>query len=241
MGEAFFAKRRVDRLPAFSYTGSFELIEEGGLNWRIEFKSSGTLRFQKLSAGGRRGIDAFLVGGGGRSTRAAVHPQNAAGCGGGGYTKTERGLSLETERDYEITVGGPREASEAFGQSAAAGEDGTAGYVDMSAYGGDSFMRAQAGAGGSAGGAGSANGTIEGARDGGSTGDDLTQPHNYRYYGAQGQGTTTRAFGESGGKEYSRGGGTDVSATPNSGNGGAVPSGETLDGASGIVIIRNAR
>lgn len=67
-------------LPAYTYTGSHQLIDDGNFNWRLKLLTSGTLTFSHLGSAGSRGAQAFLVGGGG----AGAHHSG----GGGGYTHT---------------------------------------------------------------------------------------------------------------------------------------------------------
>ena len=50
----------VDSAPKFTYTGTYEYIDDGGGNWRIKLLSSGVFTPSKAIT-----IDAFLVGGGG--------------------------------------------------------------------------------------------------------------------------------------------------------------------------------
>lgn len=269
----------ISNIPAFSYTGDFEIVNDNDEaieytrdNWKIRFLSSGTLTFAKLN-GATKGIDVFLVGGGG----GGGYKSTFASGGGGGYTTTERGIFVAVNTPYEIVVGDggtPVTSSEsrtyggessAFGFSADGGQSGYASNYVSSARGG---------AGGSGGGAGMMGGDDHESGDGhggsdGSNGGTIVHS-SYTASGGNGQGTTTREFGEPTGKLYAGGGGGGASmgyiayppgkggeggggdggqsqkkaipGTPNTGGGGGGAAyGSGVSGGSGIVIIRNKR
>ena len=77
----------MDSAPKFTYTGTYEYIDDGGGNWRIKFLTSGVFRpLKKMTA------DVFLVGGGGGGMKGEKNPTDSsklAGSGGGGG-KTDR-------------------------------------------------------------------------------------------------------------------------------------------------------
>lgn len=236
MGEAFIRNRVRSRLPSFTYTGDYELIDEGHGNWRVKFLSSGDLTFKTTGGKVSHGIDVFLVGGGGDPAY-QYYGNVATAQGGGGYTLTQKSVSVEKNVTYPIVVGQRRQASSAFGYTANQGQNGWTEIIDLTPYGGGTFARSHGGNGGSGGAAAqdafTGLGGVDGANGGGSE------------YAGNGQGRTTREFGESGGDLYSTGGGTNSTNTPNSGNGGywgtnANGSGG-FNGCSGIVIIRNHR
>lgn len=206
----------VDNIPAFSYTGDFEIVNDSDEsitysrdNWKIRFLSSGTLTFTKLN-GAIKGIDVFLVGGGG----GGGYKGNFASGGGGGYTTTEKGVFVTTNTPYQITIGdggapvtqgdtsAPGGTSEAFGYSANGGYPG---------YGSNYVSSGKGGNGGSGGGAGFMGGDdhYSGDGHGGSDGGDggAIDHGGTVANGGKGQGTTTREFGEETGKLYSGGGG----------------------------------
>ena len=241
-------------IPDFTYTGDFEVVNDSDEpisvspdNWKIRFLTSGTLKFTNLN-GAENGIDVFLVGGGGGNMYHA--DANAFGGAGGGYTKTEKGVSVDKDITYDITIGAGGDGtsggtSSAFGYSASGGETGGTGTHNIGTYkGGD---------GGSGGGGSSTTGTpAAGGSDGGNGGDSLSS-------GGAGQGTTTREFGDPSGKLYAGGGGGynekgnsaaggdgggaagGSSASANTGGGAGGNYRSQLSGGSGIVIIRNAR
>lgn len=230
----------VSKLPKFTYTGNYELIEDGGGNWRIKFLTSGIFTPAKGMS-----VDVFLVGGGGGGRSIT----GSGGGGGGGYTTTVLKTSLTASTEYTVTIG-------AGGGNLANG--GATSFGSYSAAGGKNpgAMGGVGGAGGSGGGgyitsspytgyAGGSDGS-DGVSGGGST-------------PGKGQGTTTREFGESTGDLYAGGGGGNSaysggqgaggdggggaggqSGTPNTG-GGAGGGGSDVTGGSGIAIIRNAR
>ena len=208
--------------------GTYQVLDDGGGNWRIKFLSSGTFTPLKDMV-----IDAFLVGGGGASAG------NYCGYGGAGYTTTVRSIVLGANTPYSIVVG----AAGTNGRSS--GSDGTNGgttsaFSTVAAGGkGSTTGKGTAGTGGSGGGGSGGGGyNVSGvhaqrsAADGGTDGGDGTTATTA---GGAGQGTTTREFGETDGDLYASGGGDNLTATvPNSGNGGAY----NVEPAAGIVVIR---
>ncbi len=250
-------------IPDFTYTGDFEIVSDDDQpitvsqgNWKIRFLTSGTLIFTNLN-GAENGIDVFLVGGGGGGSRAA---------GGGGYTKTLKAVKVTVGTAYAIEVGAGGIAG--VGNSKAGGSGGTSNAFGASANGGEANGTASSyiGAnGGSGGGAGSSNGA---GGQGGSDGSDGFHRNGTNQDSGKGQGTTTREFGESGGKLYAGGGGgctftsshggdggdggggaggntsggaTSGATNTGGGGGGATNNKAGGSGGSGIVVIRNAR
>lgn len=244
-------------VPAFTYSGSYELVHDDDTPidttsdsdlqspWKIRFLTSGTLNFTNMY-GSVNGIDVFLVGAGGGGG-GATSGQGSGG--GGGYTATHRAVSVVTNTDYLISIGngGALRAdggsSSGFGYTADGGSHGGSGGVAGGAGG------SGGGAGGGIGGAGGSDGSNGG--NGGSSG---------TIAGGSGQGTTTREFAEVGAKLYAGGGGGAVGGAGGAGGGatagssaavqentggGGAGGGTTVTtaqaGASGIVIIRNAR
>lgn len=244
----------LDSAPKFTYTGTYEYIDDGSGNWRLKFLTSGTLTLKNKIT-----VDVFLVGGGGSGGK-TNSVQYGVGGGGGGYTNTVKKVVLNPGQ-YTITVGAGGAsttsgspyyqngnaggASSAFGATANGGQGGQCGGYGQAGEGG---------AGGSGGGRGShGNGAIgAGGSDGADGGNS----------GGAGQGTTTREFGEASGELYSGGGGTfrdsdyassaggaggggaggrpGVAGTANTGGGGGGAGDDSISGAggSGIVIIR---
>lgn len=250
-------------IPDFTYTGDFEIVSDDDQpitvsqgNWKIRFLTSGTLTFTSLN-GAENGIDVFLVGGGSGGGRAA---------GGGGYTKTLKAVKVSVGTAYLIEVGAGGIAG--VGNSKAGSSGGTSNAFGASANGGEANTSASSfrgSNGGSGGGAGSTNGN---GGKGGSDGSDGFHRNGTHQDSGTGQGTTTREFGESGGKLYAGGGGGCTTTSSNggaggdggggdggntsggatsgatntgSGGGGAANSKAGGAGGSGIVVIRNTR
>ena len=225
-------------LPAYTYSGSAQLIDDGNFNWRLKLFTSGNLTFSHLGSAGSGMVDAFLVGGGGAGV--------GADGGGGGYTQTVS-FNIQKGTPYSIVIGAggmpypsftPAGTTNAFNASAAGGFNG--------------------GGGGGKGGSGGASLGGVGGSNGGDGGGSS---------GGQGQGSTTREFGEMSGELYSGGGGGGSTGTTAGGEGGGGrggwgtspdkrPFSGTVNtggggggnydgtggaGGSGIVIIRNRR
>lgn len=193
--------------PTVSYSGQYKMTESGK-NWELRLLTSGTLSLSKGAA-----VDVFLVGGGGGGG-SGNEWQHGGGGGGGGYTKTRLKLRLIKNTAYAVTVGA------GGGCNAAGGETGAFG---LSAAGGDPGARGTAGRGGGAGGSGGGSGaaidqyvSYISSGNGGTDGSNGGTVHGS---GGAGQGSTTRAFGESGGDLFSGGGGGGSAVTSNYING----------------------
>lgn len=201
--------------------GTYQVLDDGGGNWRIKFLSSGTFTPLKNMV-----VDAFLVGAGG------ARGYNNCGSGGAGYTTTVRSVVLTANTPYSIVVG-------------AAGTNGTVSHPNGTDGGTTSAFTASA-----AGGKGTPNGSNTSRKPGGNGGSGGGGYRSYQdadggtdggdgttndTAGGKGQGTTTREFGEADGDLYASGGGKNLTATvPNSGNGGT----HNVEPADGIVVIR---
>lgn len=219
--------------PTYTYTGNHKLIDDGNYNWRIQFLTSGTLKFTELGNASQKGVDVFLVGGGGGGAM-----MNG---GGGGYTKINN-KNLATGTNYTVTIGAGGAGSQSGALAVAGGNTSALGFT---AYGGKEGTHNNKGGNGGSGGAGNGS-SLKGGTNGGNG--EGNNP-------GVGQGTTTREFATANGTLYAAGGGTaqHLSAVPsnrgaNTGDGGygsgSVNSGPAWDsgsGASGIVIFRNKR
>lgn len=183
------------------------------------FTSSGTFTVPAAV----RTIDIFVVGGGGSGGHCNGYSSQGnktnAGGAGGGYTATKKAYAVTPGQTFAVTVGagGPYTSGSSatggttsFGSilSANGGNGGQGGRVAGSVKGGDGGS-----GGGGAGGSGSYATYAKGGSDGsdGVTGKSGTP--------GKGQGTTTRAFGESSNTLYAGGGGGYNSSS--SGGGGA--------------------
>ena len=259
-------------VPEFTYTGDYSIEDDEGNtiteskdNWNIKLLTSGTLTLASSVS-----TDIFVVGGGGSGDLAGAGGSDweetqwaGSGGGGGGYTTTATSVSLLSSTGYIVTIGAGGSVGQLVRQSTAGGASSiVVGSNTYSADGGAPGRGANGGNGGSGGGAGT-YGALKGG-DGGT--DGYNGKVAYTTYGTPtagtGQGTTTRAFGETSGTLYASGGaggggytprnglsqypGTDNGNGANTGNGGkggcaTASYGAATDGGSGIIIIRNHR
>ena len=204
----------VEALPIYTFTGQHQLIDDGNGHWRIKFLSSGVLEW--LS--GESEIDVFLVGGGG---------SGAFGAGGGsGYTKTQKNIRITKNQKIQVTIGtgGGRVYGNSYGISG-----GTTTFASYSALGGS-----PGGPGGDGGNGGSGGGAYNlkyagytggGAGCNGGNGQDTNGVGDYGK-GGNGQGSTTREFGEISGPLHA-GGGQGACATGSACTNGSGPNGES--------------
>ena len=223
-------------IPDFTFTGDFEIVNDSDEaittsqdNWKIRFLTSGTLTFTELR-GAVNGIDVFLVGGGGSGACRSSNSRNFGGGGGSGYTMTIRAVYVSTEVSYSLSIGSG--GLSVKGDGVCGKNGGTTSAFDATVSGGY--------------GGGLPSGTPNNGGKGGSNGGSGVGTNAGGIDGSPGQETTTREFGETGGKLYASGGTGGVSlpssGTNNTGNGGDGSRGaESGTGGSGIVIIRNAR
>lgn len=156
-------------------------------------------------------IDVFCVGGGGGNMTSSRY--YGGGGAGGGYTKTVSNINISSGQVLNCTVGGGGVSYNNGGASSVSSN----GTVLCTANGGNLSKAGLAGTGGSGGGSYASNSSMNGG-SGGSNGGN-----GGGIFGNSGQGTTTRAFGESSGTLYAGGGGGGAyySAYTNGGNGGA--------------------
>ena len=136
-------------LPAYTYTGSHQLIDDGNFNWRLRLLTSGTLTFSHLGSAESRGAQAFLVGaGGGGGSDSSTY----SGGGGGGYTDTSN-VTLPLNQALTVTIGGG--SAGARGGTSSLVCDAAA--INVSATGGYPGIREGAGGNGGSGGGGGTN------------------------------------------------------------------------------------
>ena len=261
MAETFMFRRVYSPPDPFTFTPTDPAAAPGytytqdASGWVLKLLTSGTLTFS-----GTKSVDLFAVGGGGGS---------GTGGGGGGYTTTVRAQMMTGGTDYTVTIG-EGGAGNSNGTGSRGGTSSVAAGVTTlvsaaGGYGGVSGTRRRSGGNGGSGGGGGSYGSDGtsghhprgglGGSDGanGKNATDSTQS-SYNGYGGTGQGTTTRAFGESTGEIFAGGGngGNYISDKPapeggtaqsmdGAPNTGAGAGGGTRTGGSGIVIIRNAR
>ena len=160
----------------FTYTGECEIIDDSDQDNNWRIKFLTSGIFKILSD---TIIDVFLVGGG-----AAGKGKNWYAYGGsGGFTKTFKNIKINKDTDYNIIIGD--------GGTAEGGAGGSTSAFDISVSGANTTP----GSGGSGGAYMKYSGNV--TTDAGSDGSS-----GY----SEGQGTTTREFGESSGDLYAGGG-----------------------------------
>lgn len=249
-----------NKIPAFTYTGQYKIVDDSGNeitsttsnNWNIWLLTSGTLTFTDLR--GTSSIDLFLVGGGGGSpskTTPTDYGTVHSGGGGGGYTKTQKGVAVSANAAIDVSIGAGGGAGSSGGTTtvkvngtAHSASGGNAGGAPW--WTGSNTQCGAGGSGGSGGGSASSGGFAGGS--GGSNGGNGSSGKSNVFpvsSAGSGQGTTTRAFGESSGEMFSYGGSGGGGSVPvvgtlaaNTGHGGQGSGG---GGYSGIAIIRGHR
>ena len=247
-------------IPAFTYTGQFKIVDDSGNeitsttsnNWNIRLLTSGTLTFTDLR--GTTSIDIFMVGGGGGSpskTTSTDYGTVHSGGAGGGYTKTQKAVSVSENSAISVSIGAGGDAGSSGGTtivtvngSTYSASGGAAGGAPW--FNGNNTVCGDGGSGGSGGGSASSGGFAggSGGSDGGNGSSGKSNVFPVGSVGS-GQGTTTRAFGESSGELYSYGGSGGGGSVPvvgtlaaNTGHGGQGSGGS---GYSGIAIVRGHR
>ena len=180
-------------VPKFTYTGQYNQRDDGV----VELLTSGTIVFLEPKL-----IDVFMVGGGaaGYADNIVGGANRGYGGGGGGYTTTRR--MVQVSGSYNIIVGAGGKYS--LGQPANGGKTSWGNLFTVEG-GKASTKDVNGGAGGSGGGGGVISNSDYGA--GGSDGGNGENGYGAGTTGGQGQGTTTREFGEANGKLYAGGGG----------------------------------
>ena len=186
------------KLPKFTYTGDYRIVDGDTENWTVRFLTSGTLVLQRTLPA----IDVFCVGGGagGQRNEDSGYDTRCPG-GGGGYTTTQKNVSVEKNQSYDITIGAGGAGNSYVPLGSYGNDGGTTTAFGVSASGGKAAYSTNGAAPGGNGGSGGgcADENSNGGSDGGNgTGSSASQ--------GRGQGTTTRAFGESDGELFAGGG-----------------------------------
>ena len=204
-----------DQYMHYTYTGEQEFSYEGNNgDWKIKFKSSGTLKFTNLGKWDGK-LDVFCVGGGSAGGSGNWDGNNGYGkAGSGGYTTTQKSIQVTANTAYSIVIG-------AGGQSAFAPGGNTTAF-GVAAGGGTKLI------GGSGGGAYGNGAVNNGGSDGGNGDPQDAANIGIDHWGSpgRGQGRTTREFGEPTGTLYAGGGGA-------GGNGSAQAHGGAGGGGNG--------
>lgn len=181
----------------FTYTGEYNVRDDGV----VELLTSGTIVFLESTV-----IDVFMVGGGGSGGYVGDNVgDTGCGGGGGGYTRTVRKVSVLANTSIPVTIG----AGGALRQGGGASAFNTIYTVAGGATG--VFIGTSATSPGGAGGSGGGGG-VESNSDYGAGGSDGSNGERGSFGistipGGEGQGFTTREFGEATGKLYAGGGG----------------------------------
>lgn len=187
--------------PKFTYTGTYNIRKDGV----VELLTSGTIVFLEPKV-----IDVFMVGGGGAGSVTYASGTYGAGGGGGGYTRTVKRFNVTANTSYSITIGEGGKYNQSTNSYTPAGASA---FDTLSANGGNNGQYIQSlasysytgAAGGSGGGGGVTSNSDYGA--GGHDGNDGESGYPTARAGGNGQGYTTREFGEATGKLYAGGGG----------------------------------
>lgn len=205
------------------------------------FTSSGTFSVPTSV----RTIDIFCVGGGASGEYRSSSGSKQGDGGGSGYTTTVKSYSVTPGSTFAVTIGAGAGASTAgtTTRNGSATSFGSVCTANGGTWGNNGVYQAD-GNGGSGGGVGmmSSGDTWDGFGGtlGGTNGSNGVNSSG-SIAGAKGQGTTTRAFGESSNTLYASGGSgygaTDIGGGANSGNGGYGYRGYSA-GYSGICIVR---
>lgn len=246
MGKCFLHGNRGEPSvghPKFTYTGEYRFAAESGENWKLELLTSGTLTFTKLG-NAKKGIDAFLVGGGSGAPYSATY---LSGGGAGGYTRTVRKITVAKDAPIAVVVGAGGAAAEGAWKKLGDGstDGGTTSFAEYKAAGGIGQTRHtdyETGCSGGTGGQEYDKSTAVPATDGA---DGSASGKGQRSTpGPNGESGTTGEFGDEKGTLYSNGGCYGGTPRPNSGDAGrSADKANTVGtaGAAGIVILRNAR
>lgn len=204
-------------------------------------------------------IDIFCVGGGGGGGGGSTGADSSLyrGCGGGGgggYTKTAKNVPFDPYTQYSAIVGtggygGSGSTSSSVYSGGTGGRTSLLGISANGGTGGGGGVSNDVGPGGNGGSGGGYGGDLANRKSpgyGGTDGSDSNCPaYGYSDKCGKGQGTTTRAFGESNGELFASGGdgGTDsqggTSSLAGSGGGGGSARGRAgTTGNDGLIMIR---
>lgn len=210
---------------AFAYTYKnatriYNEIKEGASGSGEPYRNQGKVTFTSSTTwtvpDKVTSIDVFLVGAGGGAKPEMWNSWDNSNGGGGGFTKTVKGIAVKPGQTFQVVIGagvaGSRGSSTKFGAHVAEGRYSGQTNIDNS---GENYNKpGDGGSGGAFNGAFSSNtSSYQGLRrsDGGTGGSDgkgvvdHVNPKHTRK--TTGQNTTTREFGEPGGTLYAGGGG----------------------------------
>ena len=206
------------------------------------YKSSTTITIPN----GCNHIDIFCVGGGGagrHSDYAGSTYNHGGGGGGGGYTKIVSNLSVSAGQSISIVVGNGSATYYNNGGNSSISRSGVLlCNADGAKYDSSYGWAMNPGDGGSGGGGGAehnARRAYNGAGGGSNGSDGIPITDLQVTMNGKGQGTTTRAFGESSGTLYAGGGGGGATlqysgTNPGSGGAGGGGAGGVRNGGYGV-------
>lgn len=188
-------------LPAFTYGGNYEIKRESNrYNWYIRLFTSGALKFTDFGNTANKGLDIYLVGGGGSGGSRSSSGSDFGSGGSGGTNKTIKGyLGAALGSSYTATIG-------AGGASVTGSNNGNAGKTTSL------FVYSAAGGSGGIAHGGGASGTSRSASPFGDT--------QYGTYGAAGAGGLT--YTANGGANTAKGGGGAQGGTSGAGGSGII-------------------
>ena len=95
-------------LPTFTYGGNYELKRESNrYNWYMRLFTTGALKFTDFGNTANKGLDIYLVGGGGSGGSRSSGGSNFGSGGSGGYNTTVKGyIDTKLNTSYTATIGG---------------------------------------------------------------------------------------------------------------------------------------
>ena len=238
---SYAIKDNTEWIHATTYTATVKTTTKGTKT----FTSSTTWTVPT----GVRSIDIFCVGGGGAAGDVYGTSKNScfSGGGGGGYTATKKAYAVTPGSSFTVTIGaGGSGIVSGTGVQVREGNPGGAtsfGSVVSASGGKGGKLKYNSGTGSGAGGAGGSGGGEAPGGNGGSNGSNGANYFMNGKNGGAGQGTTTRAFGETSNTLYAGGGGAggtsgascDVGTggSGGGGNGGDINSVRYASGANG--------
>ena len=192
-------------------------------------KSTSTIRFSRNVID----VDVFCVGGGGGGNGGYNSGDIMGNGGGGGYTVTQLKKSVAFGTAYSAIIGAGGAGSKEYDEvGKRGGSTSFMGVTAIGGYGGDGRHGGSGGSGGGRGGNSEYSSEWKGGNGGTDGGDGIGS--GGKGTSGTGQGSTTRAFGESTGALYAGGGGGSAGGSGRGqGFGGAVGGGMGATGYTG--------
>ena len=206
-----YAKWTAIGPPEYTYTGTSEMVNQGGGNWYLILKSSGTLTFTDAQS-----VNFFAVGGGGGGGSAGlknnVGSYNGGGGGGGGAIRyTTNSYNVTSSLTVTIGGGGSGASTPATSRGSSGSEtivkNGSTTVISAGGGAGGGSANSSTGPGGSGGTSGAGMGTTINGKTGGNGG--TTSSNNGVPYKGQNGTSGTYPWGSTGfgNKRYGASGG----------------------------------